>query len=170
MQSQSSGFHVLWSFFDLLIFKTSENMVPSKRNPADLDSPRQIVYSWICFSCGRTQIINLPAIWGTSEGSETSELEYSTRQIQFCPDYFCLGIILKVIQYNFKIIPTAGLDVQYELTKKIFANKPEGLRHFRDHRWKALGEENPDLSGLFLFRHYFWKLYWVTFKIMPKQK
>jgi len=44
----------------------------------------------------------LPTIRGTSEGSETSELEYSTRRIQFCPDYFCLGIILKVIQYNFK--------------------------------------------------------------------
>ena len=29
------------------------------------------------------------------------------------------------------------------------------LRHFRDHRWKALGEENPHLSGPFLFRHYF---------------
>ena len=46
--------------------------------------------------------INLPAIWGTSEESETSELEYLTRRIKFCPVYFCLGIILKVIQYNFK--------------------------------------------------------------------
>ena len=38
----------------------------------------------------------------TSEGSETSELEYSTRRIRFCLVYFCLGIISKVIQYNFQ--------------------------------------------------------------------
>ena len=31
-----------------------------------------------------------------------------------------------------------------------FAKKPEGLRQFRDHRLKALGKENSDLSGLFL--------------------
>ena len=29
--------------------------------------------------------------------------------------------------------------------KTIFASKPEELRHFRDHRWKVLGEENPNL-------------------------
>ena len=44
----------------------------------------------------------MPTIRGTSEGPETSELEHSMRQIQFCLDYFCLGIILKVIQYNFQ--------------------------------------------------------------------
>ena len=41
-------------------------------------------------------------IQGTSEGSETLELEYSTRRIQIRFDYFCLGIILEVIQYNFQ--------------------------------------------------------------------
>ena len=50
---------------------------------------------------------------------------------------------------------TAGLLISDEPTNNQFANEPEGLRHFRDHRWKALGEENPILSGLFLFRHYF---------------
>ena len=40
---------------------------------------------------------------------------------------------------------TAGLDVQYEPTKNQFTDKPEGLRQFRDHRWKALGKENPNL-------------------------
>ena len=49
----------------------------------------------------------------------------------------------------------AGLPILRTHTKNQFANKPEGLRHFRDHRWKALGEENPILSGLFLFRHHF---------------
>ena len=40
-------------------------------------------------------------------------------------------------------------------TQKYFANEPEGLQHLRDHSWKALGEENPNHLGLFLFRHYF---------------
>ena len=31
--------------------------------------------------------------------------------------------------------------------KNQFANKPEGLRQIRDHRWKTLGEENSDLLG-----------------------
>ena len=39
--------------------------------------------------------------------------------------------------------------------KNQFGKQPEGLRRFRDHRWKALGEENSDLVGLFLFRQYF---------------
>ena len=43
-------------------------------------------------------------IRGTSEGSETSELEYSTKQIWIWSVYFCLGIILKVIQYNIQNI------------------------------------------------------------------
>ena len=40
---------------------------------------------------------------------------------------------------------TARLDVQYEPTKNQFVSEPEGLQHFRDHRWKALGEESPNL-------------------------
>ena len=36
-------------------------------------------------------------IRGTSEGSETSELEYSTTRIQFCLVQWRLGIIWKVI-------------------------------------------------------------------------
>ena len=50
---------------------------------------------------------------------------------------------------------TAGLPMQWTHTNNQFAKQPEGLRHFRDHRWKALGEANLNLSGLFLFRHYF---------------
>ena len=34
---------------------------------------------------------------------------------------------------------------QQDAHKNQFANEPEGLRQFRDHRWKALGKENPDL-------------------------
>ena len=33
--------------------------------------------------------------------------------------------------------------------KNQFAGEPEGLRQFRDHRWKAPDEENSDLPGLF---------------------
>ena len=50
---------------------------------------------------------------------------------------------------------TAGLPILWTHTNNQFGKQPEGLRHFRDHRWKALGEENSDLPGLFLFGHYF---------------
>ena len=52
-------------------------------------------------------------------------------------------------------VPTAELLFLETHTKNQFGKQPEGLRHFRDHRWKALGEGNPGLSGPFLFRHYF---------------
>ena len=38
---------------------------------------------------------------------------------------------------------------QIRADKKSIANEPEGLRHFRDHRWKALDEENPNLLCIF---------------------
>ena len=57
--------------------------------------------------------------------------------------------------YYFLVEVTAGLDVEYKPAKNQFSNEPKGLQHFLDHRWKALGEENLNLLGLFLFRHYF---------------
>ena len=45
---------------------------------------------------------------------------------------------------------TAGLTISETHTKKLFANEPEGLRQFQDQRWKALGEENPNLPGIFV--------------------
>ena len=45
-----------------------------------------------------------------------------------------------------------------EPTKNQFAGRPEGLRHFRDHRWKALGKENSNLPGS-IFCDHFW-LFW----------
>ena len=45
-------------------------------------------------------------------------------------------------------ICTAGLRISKTHTKK-FANKPEELRQFQDHRWKALGKKNSDLPGIF---------------------
>ena len=56
---------------------------------------------------------------------------------------------------NTKLWNTAGIPISETHTKYQFCKQPEGLRPFRDHRWKALGEENSDLSGLFLFRQYF---------------
>ena len=56
---------------------------------------------------------------------------------------------------SLSVNPTAELNIQYEPMKNQFTNKPEGLRHFQDHRWKTLGKENQNLLGLFLFRHYF---------------
>ena len=49
---------------------------------------------------------------------------------------------------------TAGLPISDTHTKNQFANEPEGLQQFRDHRWKGLGEENSDLSGLFFCGHF----------------
>ena len=54
---------------------------------------------------------------------------------------------------NFATAVTLQLDwtdLQYKSTKNKFADEPEGLRQFRYHRWKALGEENSDLPGIFL--------------------
>ena len=65
---------------------------------------------------------------------------------------------------------TAGLDVQYEPTKNQFFNEPEGLRHFRDHRWKALGEENPDLLGIFFSDHFLTSIFFKQVKAWPQQK
>ena len=55
----------------------------------------------------------------------------------------------------FTFLATAGLPILRTHTKNQFGKQPEGLRQFRDRRWKALGEENSDLSGHFLFRQYF---------------
>ena len=46
-------------------------------------------------------------------------------------------------------ITTAGLPISETHTNNQFADEPEEIRQFRDHRWKALGEKNSDLSGLF---------------------
>ena len=48
------------------------------------------------------------------------------------------------------VMGTAGLDPQKKHTKNQVPDEPEGLRQFRDHHWKALGEENSDLLGIFL--------------------
>ena len=39
---------------------------------------------------------------------------------------------------------------QLSAHKKQFASEPEWLRQFRDHHYKALGEESSDLLGIFL--------------------
>ena len=39
--------------------------------------------------------------------------------------------------------------------EKSISRRTRRLRHVQDHRWKALGGENSDLSGLFLFGRYF---------------
>ena len=67
-------------------------------------------------------------------------------------------------------VNTAGLDIQYEPTKNQFANEPEGLRHFRDHRWKALGEENPDLLCIFFSDHFLTSYFLKQVKAWPQQK
>ena len=55
-----------------------------------------------CFSCGRTQIINLPENQKGYETFETTFGKLSARRIRFCPVHFCVGIILKVTLNNFQ--------------------------------------------------------------------
>ena len=56
-----------------------------------------------------------------------------------------------------------------EPTKKYFASEPEGLRQFRDHRWKLLGEENSDLPGS-IFCDHVWPLILKQVKMWSQQK
>ena len=42
-ESRSTGYIFLWSFFDLLFLKTSENRIPTKIYPAESDSSRRIL-------------------------------------------------------------------------------------------------------------------------------
>ena len=51
---------------------------------------------------------------------------------------------------------TAGLLFLETHADNQFAKQPEGLRHFRDHHWKALGEENPDLFWVYFSVISFW--------------
>ena len=66
---------------------------------------------------------------------------------------------------------TAGLDAKYlEAEKKLFASKPEGLRQFQDHRWKAPGEENSDLPGSIFCDHFLTSYFSKQVKIWSQQK
>ena len=71
--------------------------------------------------------------------------------------YTNVEITIPIFEYitSYSPVHTAGLSISDTHTKNQFANEPEGLRHFRGYHWKALGKENPILSGPFLFRHYF---------------
>ena len=88
----------------------------------------------------------MPSIRGTSEGSETSNLEYSTARIQICRVYFCLGIILKVI-------------LKKEVRNKSYKNRPgrSGFSSPRAFRWWSRTCRNP--SGL-LTNWLFVCVYW----------
>ena len=89
--------------------------------------------------------------------SESEEVDFDQGLIR--PYAFSTGRLVRPLQGksdNIQSCPfTAGLLISDTHTKNQPANAPEGLRHFRDHRWKFLGEENPDVSGLFLFGQYF---------------
>ena len=57
--------------------------------------------------------------------------------------------------WGYSLHLTAGLPILWTHTNNQFSKQLEGLRHFRDHGWKVLGEENSELLRLFLFRQYF---------------
>ena len=72
---------------------------------------RFIERTQISLTSWNTLKINSRTNRGTSEGSETSADEYSTRRIQICVVYFCLGIIWKVI-------------LKKEVKNKFYKNRP----------------------------------------------
>ena len=51
------------------------------------------------------------------------------------------------------MLQTAELPIEETHTKNQFADETEGLRQFHEHRWKALGEENSDIPGIFFRDH-----------------
>ena len=59
---------------------------------------------------------------------------------------------------------------QRDALEKSFFKEPEGLRQFRDHRWKALGKKNSDLTGIFFCDHFFASYFLNQVKIWPQQK
>ena len=83
---------------------------------------------------------------------------FSLLQIKF--DLAIIAALLTIVGYSLNDTVVVFDRVRenlrkYKKTPLKDPHEPEGLRHFRDHRWKALGEENLILSRLFLFRHYF---------------
>ena len=76
---------------------------------------------------------------------------------------FCVGVgheswQMKALLYTVLPAPTAGLVFQNKHTKNQFPKKTQVLRQFREHRLKALDEENPNLLGAFLCGPY-WPLF-----------
>ena len=59
-------------------------------------------YSWIANPQDAHEKINLPANQKGYNTFEATVGKLSARRIQIYPDYFCLGIILKVILNNFQ--------------------------------------------------------------------
>ena len=65
---------------------------------------------------------------------------------------------------------TAGLNIRVMRMKNQIFNKPEGLRQFRDHRWKALCKENSDLPCTFFCDHILASYFLKHAKAWPEQK
>ena len=71
-------------------------------------------------------------IRGTSEGSETSKLEYSTTRIQICRVYFGSVVILKVI-------------LKKEVKNKFYKNRPSRYEFSspRAFQWRSWNCRSP---------------------------
>ena len=91
-------------------------------------------------------------LWDTCQILETHQLKSA---VSFNATWIShIGILVPTTLFGVSSSLTAGLPISDTHTKSQFADKPEGLRHFRYHHWKALGKENSDLFGLFLLKHY----------------
>ena len=65
--------------------------------------------------------------------------------------------------------PYSWIERQKYAHKKYIPNESEGLQQFRDHRWKALDEENPDMRVSFLRDLFLTSFFKITFQTMSKQ-
>ena len=81
--------------------------------------------------CADAQKNNFPRGQEGYDGFETMYEKLSLRGIHWCGKQCYIFFFGELFLKN-----TAGLDLQYNPTK---------LQHFRDHRWKAHGKDNPNL-------------------------
>ena len=113
-----------------------------------------IVYSWIERQRLSRQKNNLPVTQKGYDTFETTVGKLSARRIQIFRDYFCSGVILKVIQHNFqkqclnKIRPRRSefsLPRAFQRWSQKFLNPSDSLANyiFVGSYWTS----NPDVLG-----------------------
>ena len=66
---------------------------------------------------------------------QTGSIHTSRYYFDLCAVYFALNSPLHL----------SWIGRPIRANKNQFANESKGLRQFRDHRWKALGKEDPNL-------------------------
>ena len=70
------------------------------------------------------------------------------------PHHEAENVLEEIFEMEIFYVDSMYIGRQIGADKKLIANEPERLRQFLDHCWKALGEENPDLPGIFCVIHF----------------